>query len=121
MPDQTALRSEGGEDGGGGGGLFSFSIRPPPPPPAQPLPLSLAASLVGFTFQRRGNFRWEEIKRNAGFLLTRLQWRSSLASTDRPTSLSIPPNNSRTFNFLFRPKIVSGGGGKSTGAKGVNM
>ena len=30
--------------------------------------LSLARSLVGFTFHRKGNFRWEEIKRNAGFL-----------------------------------------------------
>ena len=85
--------------------------------------LSLARSLVGFTFHRKGNFRWEEIKRNAGFLSP---YQPRLLDGDDAESLArtpIPPNNSRTFNFLLRPKIVSGGRelGKSCGGGGGSV
>ena len=90
-PDQTALRR-------GGGGVFSFS----------PFRRTLARSLVGFTFHRKGNFRWEEIKRNAGFHLTiKIARRRRSALPLHQITAGMGGRN-RTFNFLFRPKIVSG-------------
>ena len=108
MPDQTALRSEGG------GGeeeeayfLFLYARR--------------AAATRSLRRWLASHFREEAISDGRKSSVMRGFSLQDCNGFDRPTSLSIPPNNSRTFNFLFRPKIVSGGGGKSTGARRVYM